>query len=197
MGWLFAVARGLQGGGRAAVVGALGPIALGHGAAILIPAALVAGLWPSVDLSALRLMAAAALIGFGVYRLVAGYRHRVRFGMQASVSDLALWSFLMATAHGAGLMVVPAFLEICGHDASGQGARHLLTTDLPMMAGMDSALKATLVHTAAMYMVTAALALLIYEWVGLAVLRRGWVNLDLLWSSGLIAVGGFFFATAA
>jgi hypothetical protein len=147
MGWLFAVARGLQGGGRGAVVGALGPITLGHGAAITLPAILMTGLWPLTNLFALRLAAAAALIGFGVYRLVTGYRHRFRFGMQASAGDLALWSFLMATAHGAGLMVLPVLLAICEHDVSRHDTLHVMTTGLPMTIGLTSTLTATLVHT--------------------------------------------------
>ena len=112
MGWLFAVGLGLQRGSAAAVAQALPPIALGHAAAIALAVALVALARPVIDATWLRLAAALALIGFGAWHLARGYRHQLRFGMNVGFVDLALWSFLMATAHGAGLMVMPVLLEL-------------------------------------------------------------------------------------
>src|SRR6266516_1751106 len=112
MGWLFAVVLGLQRGSGAAVIEALPPIALGHAAAIAIVVVFVAVAQLAADAALLRLAAAACLIGFGGYRLARGYRHAYRVGMQVGFFDLALWSFLMATAHGAGLMVMPVLLEL-------------------------------------------------------------------------------------
>lgn len=167
MGWLFAVARGLQSGQRATVLGSLAPIALGHMASVAIVVAGIEVLRGVLDGTELQLLAASCLIGFGVWRLARGYRHRFRVGMVAGFGDLVLWSFLMATAHGAGLMLAPALLV------------------LPAGAG----LLALGTHTAAMFAVMGLTAWLVFEWVGLAMLRRGWINLDLLWSGVLVGVG--------
>src|SRR5205085_2703224 len=112
MGWLFAVALGLQRGSGAAVIEALPPIAIGHAAAIAVAVVIVTSARWAIDITLLRLAAAACLIGFGVYQLVRGYRHTFRFGMQVGFLDLSLWSFLMATAHGAALMIMPVLLEM-------------------------------------------------------------------------------------
>ena len=110
MGWLFAVARGLQSGERAAVLRALGPIALGHAVSVALVVALVIALRGEIDPITMQIGAALGLIGFGALRLVRGARHRFRVGMVAGFRDLTLWSFLMATAHGAGLMLAPVLL---------------------------------------------------------------------------------------
>jgi hypothetical protein len=190
MGWLFAVALGLQRGSGAAVIQALLPIALGHAAAIAIAVAVVASARWAIDVTLLRFAAAACLIGFGVHHLVRGYRHQLRFGMQVGFLDLVLWSFLMATAHGAGLMVMPVLLEMPAAAASGHGAHHAV---LSMFAGsIWIGLLAVVVHTTAMLLAAGAIAWAVFAWVGLAVLRRAWINLDWLWGIALIAIGALF-----
>lgn len=197
MGWLFAVALGLQARDGGAVVRALPPIALGHAASIAVAIAAVEALWFAFDPIPLQLAAAALLIGFGVWRLARGYRHRFRVGMVAGFRDLTLWSFLMATAHGAGLMVAPLLLAIPLAPTRLVSATHRHGAALAAFA--DSAWIGALamaVHTAAMLAVTALIAWVVYAWVGLMVLRRSWINLDLLWSASLIGVGAVLFAVA-
>ena len=200
MGWLFAVARGLQRGSRAAVLDSMLPIATGHALSIAIVVAAIGILRALVDFALLRIAAAVLLIGFGVYRLLA--RHRARAGMKVGAAQLLLWSFLMATAHGAGLMLVPALLAlpIC---APHTGATHMLQPD-PHMHMMQAdalsgstaiAFAAVGIHTLAMLVVATVTAVAVYEWVGLAFLRRGWFNLDLLWAFALIGVGVILLAT--
>ena len=195
MGWLFAVALGLQRGSAAAVAQALPPIALGHAAAIALAVALVAVARPAIDATWLRLAAALALIGFGAWHLARGYRHQLRFGMNVGFVDLALWSFLMATAHGAGLMVMPVLLELpAGAAGAAHGAHDAV---LAVFAGsLWTGLLAVTVHTLAMLAAAGAIAWLVYAWVGVAVLRRAWINLDLIWSGALIATGVVFLVLA-
>lgn len=192
MGWLFAVALGLQTGERRAVARALPPIALGHAASIAIVAVIVLLAQRTVNPLPLQLAAAVALVGFGLYRLFRGYRHKFRAGMLAGPGDLVVWSFLMATAHGAGLMIVPVMLKlpVCAAPGMPLGAHASM---MAMLAGsLWTGLLAVAVHTAAMLLVAGAIAWLVLRWLGLAVLRSGWVNLDLLWSTALIGVGVVF-----
>lgn len=183
MGWLFAVALGLHRNSRAVVLWALLPIALGHALAIALVVAIVAAAGMVIDLAVLRLVAGMVLIGWGLYHWRFGARHRTRVGMQTGLMGLGLWSFLMATAHGAGLMLVPVLLPMSHTMVSGG---HLSPADSVALA-----LAAVSVHTLAMLATTGIVALLVYDWVGLAILRRGWVNLDLLWTLALIGVGLF------
>lgn len=181
MGWLFAVALGLHRHRRAVVLQSLVPIALGHALAIAAVAAATVTLGLLVDPAALRAVAGATLIGWALYHLGYGGRHRARIGMQAGFAGLALWSFLMAGAHGAGFMLVPALIPLClSHGAAGA---------LTVSGSLPVALAAVAVHTAAMLAVTAAIALAVYRWLGLGFLRRGWINLDLLWTAALAATG--------
>src|SRR6266705_2265313 len=113
MGWLFAVALGLHRGSRAVVLYSLIPIAIGHALAIAIVAATVAVLGVAVNPRVIGVLAGAVLIGWAIYHAVYGARHRTRVGMRAGFAGLLLWSFLMAGAHGAGLMVVPALIPLC------------------------------------------------------------------------------------
>jgi hypothetical protein len=112
MGWLFAVALGLQERSRATVLRALGPIAFGHAVSIGVVALAMVMLQLWIDVSALKRVAALALIGFGAYRLLAQNVHPRWIGMRVTGRDLTVWSFLMATAHGAGLMLVPVLLRL-------------------------------------------------------------------------------------
>jgi hypothetical protein len=176
MGWLFAVALGLHRDSRAVVLGSLLPIALGHALAVGTVAAAVVLLGVVIDPATLRAVAGIALILWALYDLVYGGRHRVRVGMTTGLAGLVLWSFLMAGSHGAGLMLVPALMPLC----IGNGA----TSAAPALS-----LAAVALHTAAMLLVTGAVALAVYEWVGVAFLRRGWLNLDRLWTAALLVTG--------
>ncbi|HEX6111904.1 MAG TPA: hypothetical protein VFZ10_06330 [Geminicoccaceae bacterium] len=180
MGWLFAVALGLHRRSRAVVLGALLPIAIGHALAILAVALAVVLLGIVVDQRALRIGAGAVLIGWAAYHSLYGSRHRVRFGMQVGMLGLGAWSFLMASAHGAGLMLVPVLIPLCLAAAPG---RELSAGSAPI------ALAAVGVHTLAMLATTGAIAVVVYEWFGVAFLRKGWINLDLIWTIALVATG--------
>jgi hypothetical protein len=194
MGWLFAVALGLQRGSGAAVLQALPPIALGHAAAIALAVVVVASARWAIDVTLLRIAAAVCLIGFGAWHLARGYRHQSRVGMQVGFRDLTLWSFLMATAHGAGLKVMPVLLEMPGAPAHPHGAHDAA---LSAFAGsLWTGLLAVLVHTAAMLLAAGLVAWAIFAWIGLAILRRAWINLDLVWSLVLIATGAIFLVLA-
>ncbi len=171
MGWLFAVGLGLQEGRRGAVFAALVPLALGHalsvGAVLLtLDAARLA-----IPVGALRTAAAAVLVGFGLFRLARPWAHPRWVGMRVGFRDLTLWSFLMSTAHGAGLMLAPVAL------ASGPG-------------GFGRGLALLGIHTLAMFLVLGLVALAVFEIFGVGLLRRAWINLDLLWAIGLILAGG-------
>jgi hypothetical protein len=179
MGWLFAVALGMQERRRAAVAWSLVPIALGH--ALAIAAAIVAAglLGMLVSLGHLRVIVAGVLFAFGCYR-VFRHRHPKGGGMRVGFRDLTMWSFLMASAHGAGLMVLPVLFGLSAGDHAGHsaGARTLLSASI-----------AVAVHTAGYLVVTALVAAVVYEKVGLAVLRRAWINMDLIWSGALMLTG--------
>ena len=176
MGWLFAVARGMQEHRTRAVVWSLPPIALGHalsiGVVVLIARLAQVALPPMY----IRIGVAVALVGLGVYKLVRS-RHFRWGGMQVGFRELTIWSFLMASAHGAGLMVLPVVLvgPHAHHHAASQGAA--------------SSVWATLIHTLGYFTVTAAVALLVYQKFGLAMLRRSWFNLDLIWAIALVVTG--------
>jgi hypothetical protein len=184
MGWLFAVALGLHRHSRAVVVGALAPIAFGHVLSITVVVAAVLLLGFVVDQQLLRHAAGALLIAWALYHALYGSRHRVRVGMTAGFAGLAAWSFLMASAHGAGLMLIPVVLPMC---LAASPSGELTTGAVPIAAA------AVGVHSLAMLAVTGAVALVVYQWVGVAFLRRGWVNLDLVWSIALVATGLLLF----
>jgi hypothetical protein len=181
MGWLFAVALGLQQRSRAAVWRALPPIALGHALAIGTVVAVVLGLRVAVPATGLRWGVAAAIGGFACYR-VWRRRHLRWAGMQVGNRDLVLWSFLMAMAHGAGLMLAPILLGnavLCGGDPGVIGGR--ITAGSPLGGFM-----AVVVHTIAHLAVAAMLAAAIYETAGLRVLRHAWFNIDRIWTGVLL-----------
>jgi hypothetical protein len=171
MGWLFAVALGFQERRGAAVWRALPPLALGHGLAIAaaVFAAVVAGV--VVGPEPLKWVVAAGLLAFGLSRLIRA-RHPRWVGMRVGFRDLVVWSTLMASAHGAGLMVIPWMLS--------SGAAH--------HGGPEAiGLAAAGLHTGAYLGVTALAALTVYYWLGVSWLRTLWVNLDLVWGVALIA----------
>ena len=183
MGWLFAVALGQHRRSQRAVLTALLPIALGHALAILVVVAAVVALGIVIDQQAVRLFAGVVLLGWAVYHIVYGHRHRVRVGMRTGLAGLALWSFLMATAHGAGLMLVPVLIPLC---LAATPAREIMAAGV-----LPVSLAAVGLHTATMLTVTGVIALAVYRWLGLGFLRRGWLNLDLLWTAALAAAGIF------
>jgi hypothetical protein len=194
MGWLFAVALGLQERSRAAVLRAFAPIALGHAVSVAAVVALLGAAQTLAGLGTLRLVGAGALVVFGVYKLLAPMSHPRWVGMRVNFRDLTAWSFLMATAHGAGLMLLPVLLRIqagashAGHDMASHGD-HAAQMQAMGAAVATSELAAVALHSGAMFLVIGAIAVVVYEKVGLAILRRAWVNLDLIWAVALIASG--------
>jgi hypothetical protein len=185
MGWLFAVALGLQERSRQALWRALPPLALGHAAAIAIAVGAAMALGRALPAEQLEWLVAGMLVVLGGFRLV---RHQhPRGGMRVGARELALWSLLMATAHGAGLMVLPIVLQTPGHPAhAGHGAGMLLAgsagAHLPQWS-------ATLLHSAGYLAVTMLAAVVVYEKLGVSMLRRAWVNVDLVWAGALILTG--------
>jgi hypothetical protein len=188
MGWLFAVALGMHRHSRAQVLSALIPIALGHALSIATVAIgfLAAGF--VFDQRRLQIAGGLILLLWATYHQLYGHRRRTRIGMQAGQAGLLLWSFLMATAHGAGLMLLPAMIPLC---FAGSGAGETAAAHSAMLA-----LAAVAVHTTAMLLVTANIALLIYDWLGLAVLRTAWVNTELVWTAALAGTGVLLIALA-
>ena len=190
MGWLFAVALGLQERRRLAVWSALPPIAVGHALSVGLIVALVALMHATIRSEVLRWLAAAVLISFGIYRL-ARARHPRWVGMRVGFRDLTLWSFLMATAHGAGLMLVPVFLG-SGHYASVNNTHAAHSghgTDLDLLDNPWLATLAVAVHTLGHLFVAGLVAFIVYEKLGVRILQRAWFNFDLAWAVALIASG--------
>jgi hypothetical protein len=186
MGWLFAVARGMQEHATRAVARALVPITLGHALSIGLVVALAGLIQIVLPLGYIQMVVAGALISLGVLRILRR-RHFAWGGMQVGFRDLTIWSFLMASAHGAGLMVLPIVFHAASANAMPMGQEHHMH-----MAGMESpwqGIAATLVHTLGYLSVTALVALLVYRKFGLALLRKAWFNLDLVWAAALIVTG--------
>jgi len=186
MGWLFAVALGLQERRRVIVLSALPPIALGHLASVAIVVAIVGIGRILIDPTVVRVIGACALLAFGVYKLGAARMHPRWVGMRVGFGDLTLWSFLMSSAHGAGLMLIPVLMHRAPvtHVAVSPLAGH---SDAPGM--LVGGLAAVAVHTFSFLAVTALLATLVYEVFGLGLLRVAWVNLDALWAGALVVAG--------
>ena len=181
MGWLFAVALGLHRRSRRIVLLSWIPIAIGHAGAVALVLFVVLALGLVVDSATLSRAAAAMLLGWALWHAVRGHRQRLRVGMRTGLAGLALWSFLMSNAHGAGLMLIPVLLPLClSGSPSGQ---------LTASGSLPVALAALGVHTAAMLATITAVSLIVYEWVGVAFLRSGWVNLDLIWIAALGTCG--------
>ena len=185
MGWLFAVALGMQERKGSVVVRSLIPIAIGHALAIGSVVLMAAVLGMTLPLTAIRYSVAAILIGLGLYSLVR-HQHPRWVRMQVGFRDLTVWSFLTASAHGAGLMVVPVLLHSNTVEARGQMAapNHMAPAGSPL-AGM----LATGVHTIAYLAVTGLVAWVVYRKLGLALLRKTWLNFDLIWAAALVATG--------
>ncbi|MGW4638991.1 hypothetical protein ACWEN6_10700 [Sphaerisporangium sp. NPDC004334] len=201
MGWLFAVARGLQEHSRGRLAWSLPAIAAGHLASVALVALAVAVTGSLVTATALSIAGGAALVVFGLWRLLSN-RHFRWVGMRLSLPQLAAWSFLMSSAHGAGLMLVPLFTRV----QTGQDAH----SGMPGMSGMNGVngmdgmtggyaghlahalagdLGVAALHTLAMFTVAGVVALVVYEVAGLTVLRRAWFNVDRMWAAALVGAG--------
>ncbi|WP_376744382.1 hypothetical protein [Marimonas arenosa] len=186
MGWPLAVSAALMERDYGSLYKALGALAGGHllaMAAILFPftALLVLAEWQKE----IQIGAALVVIALGIYLLL--NRRHPRFLARVPPSRLALWSFLAAMAHGAGLMLVPIYLGICRTVESDQGHAAAAT----LMSGNTSvAATVAVLHTLAMMLSGGALAVGVYHWLGLKFLSKSWFNLDVVWAFSLIAVGG-------
>jgi len=182
MGWLFAVALGMQEQKGSAVARALVPIALGHALSIGCVVLAAAFLGMVLPQEAIRYPVAVLLLGLGIFSLVRHHHPRwVR--MQVGFRDLTVWSFLMASAHGAGLMLLPVLLgsrtvEAADHMA---GHHHTSAAASPLVA-----LLATGIHTTAYLAVTGLIAWVVYSKFGLAILRKAWLNVNLVWAAALV-----------
>jgi hypothetical protein len=195
MGWLFAVALGLQERRLRAVTTALGPIALGHALAIGLAAVVVGMLGVVIPQRALLALGGVALLGFAAYKIVTRFRHPRWVGMRVGPGELVLWSFLMASAHGAGLMLVPVLAGLRGEGVSSALANtghagHL--GHMPPAAGnaLLPMVAAVGLHATTMLAVAGVLAVVVYQKLGVEVLRRAWVNLDFIWVGALGITGG-------
>ncbi len=193
MGWLFAVALGLQERRGSAVVAAIGPIALGHALAVGMIALPVGLLGLFIPSRVLLVLGGVVLLGFAAFKVATRFRHPRWVGMRVRPHELVFWSFLMATAHGAGLMAAPLLIALGGGTAVNSiatghaGHAHHLSAgagDLTLLAA------AVGLHTAVMLAVMALIALVVYGKIGVEILRRAWINLDLIWAGALTIAGG-------
>jgi hypothetical protein len=193
MGWPLAVSAGLMGGGRRALLGALGLLALGHllaMAGVLLPFALMTAIvqWRRP----IRIGAALLVIGFGLWLLARPGRHP-RFIARIAPTQLALWSFAVAIAHGAGLMLVPIYLGLCRAQDLDRG--HQAASAL--IAGrLGAAVEVSLAHTAVMIGAGGVIAFAVHAWLGPRFIARSWFNLDRVWAASLVAVGAAALAFA-
>jgi hypothetical protein len=178
MGWLFAVAIGLQERSRRALLSSLVPIAIGHELSVALTVLAISLTGSAVGQRVVGIAGAVVLIGFGTWKLLSSRGHPRWVGARLSRFELAWWSFLMSSAHGAGLMLLPV-VEQGGHHAVDPGLAALSAEALGLAA----------VHTAAMLAVMACIALAVYEVVGVGFLRRGWVNVDRVWAFALVSAG--------
>jgi hypothetical protein len=182
MGWLFAVALGMQEQKGTAVAKAIVPIALGHALSIGCVVLAAAFLGMALPSEAIRYPVAALLFGLGIFSLVR-HQHPRWVRIQVGFRDLTLWSFLMASAHGAGLMLLPVLLGSSTVEAADHLAGHHHTS---AAASPLAAMLATAVHTIGYLGVTGFIAWVVYRKLGLAVLRKAWLNLNLVWAAALV-----------
>ena len=192
MGWPLAVSAGLMGRGRRDAVAALAPLAAGHLVSMLIiilPFALMTALldWQRE----IRIGASLAVIAFGVFRLI--NRRHPRALARIRPTQLALWSFAIATAHGAGLMLLPIYLGLCSTEALDSAHQ---ASSILMARNSATAVLVSLVHTLSMVTAGGVIALLVHTWLGLKFLSRSWFNLDFVWAVSLILIGAIGLLTA-
>jgi hypothetical protein len=192
MGWLFAAALGLQEKQAGAAWRALPPLAVGHALAVGAALAVALLLGFAVSPTVVRWTVAATLVGYGGFRLLR--RGHPRFGgMQVGARDLTVWSFLMASVHGAGLMVLPIVLGGPHGREAAQASAHAEHLDVLSAALLPDewlgVVAAVLVHTATYLVITGLLAGLVVHWWGLRLLRSLWIDLDRIWAGALILTG--------
>lgn len=184
MGWLFAVAIGMQEGRGRAVWWSLAPLAAGHALAIVVAVTIAGLIGTVVPEGTIRLLAGLALVGLGTARLLR-QRHPRWGGMRVGFPGLASWSFLMASAHGAGLMLVPFVLGGSAVEATA----HAHHAEVSSAGSLGAGIVVTAVHSAGYLLVTGALAVLVFERAGLGQLRRAWINMDMIWAASLVVTG--------
>lgn len=186
MGWPLAVSAGLMGRGQRDLLAALGPLAIGHVlamAGILLPFAMMASLveWQRE----IRIGAGLLVVGMGIYLLI--NRRHPRFLARIRPTQLALWSFAVAMAHGAGLMLVPIYLGLCRADELDAGHKAAFSL---MSGNLGMAVAVSVVHAAAMIVSGGLIAWGVFRWLGPQFISKSWFNLDLVWALSLILVGG-------
>lgn len=187
MGWLFAVALGLQERNRNAIFAALPPIVIGHVASVVGILALAALLQAALPQVYLQYGAAAILIGFGLYRGLRP-RHFRWVGMRVGFWGLVAWAFLMATGHGAGLMLLPFLLPL---SAKSMPQMHMPGAPIVWThtVSLGLWLGAVAVHTFGYLLTMTLVAIVVYDRVGLQILKTAWLNFDLVWAAALIISG--------
>jgi hypothetical protein len=198
MGWLFALSVGLQRRSDRAIWSSLLPIAAGHASSLALVAILVFVSAHYISTPMLEITTALILIGFGIYKIFNYYRHPRWVGMQVGMRDLTWWSFLMATAHGAGLMIAPLVLTMAlpcvESDMSSMAMagdhNHMAMAHAGVAMGADLGIVlGILMHTLAMLVVMALVAWFVYKRFGLRILRSHWINFDLIWAAALMIAG--------
>jgi hypothetical protein len=196
MGWLFAVALGMQQGDRRAVVRALPMIAIGHECALVLVVGLVLVLGVITDTATLHMGAGIALVAFGIFRFLKPRLHPRWTSMQVNRRELTWWSFLMSSAHGAGLMVAPVVLGTsAGTAAASSTSDHALQAVQNGTLSVPASAAALVLHVGAMVVVMGAIALLVYDRYGVSILRKAWINLDGVWAAAFIGAGVLTFFT--
>ena len=193
MGWPLAVSAGLMGKGRRDLIASLGPLGAGHFlamAGILAPFAVMTALvaWQRE----IRIGAGLLVIAAGVYLLIA--RRHPRFLARIKPTQLALWSFAVAMAHGAGLMLLPIYLGICSAEERDIG--HLAMAAV-VRGNLGTAIVISVVHATAMIVSGGIVAFAVHEWLGLKFISKSWFNLDVVWSLSLIFVGAIGLTSAS
>jgi hypothetical protein len=207
MGWLFAVSLGFQERRTGAVVKALGPIAAGHFLAIAAVAVPIALLNVVIPGNLVMFLGGAAMLGYAIYKVATRFRHPHWAGMRVTSIELVSWSALMAAAHGAGLMLIPALASLSSRESSvaamdhptgGDHAHHMSMATAQGDSGSELlvAIAAVSLHSLAMLCMMGLVAVLIYRWIGVGILRRAWINLDLIWNGALGAAGAITLAAA-
>ena len=184
MGWLFAVSRGMQERSRRGVLRSLLPIAIGHELALIVVAAVVLLAAEVIDPQALHIVAAVVLFSFGIFRFVKPRAHPRWTTMRVNNRELTLWSFLMSSAHGAGLIVAPVLIGIGSASAATDPEEHIHATASVTSLAADGV--GLLLHVGAMILVMGVVAVLVYEKLGVAVLRKAWLNTDQLWAAAFV-----------
>ena len=187
MGWLFAVSLGMQDRSRSSVVRALPAIAIGHELSIAVVVGVVSVLGLLADRALLQIGAAAALIAFGTFRFLRPRWHPRWTRMRVRGRELVLWSFLMSSAHGAGLMVAPVLIGAGVTNAS--ASDHVIQAAGGSGAALLTSAFGLVLHVAAMVAVMGFVALLVYDKYGVAILRKAWINLDGVWAAAFVLAG--------